>query len=476
MRKKLLAVILSVAFCLMAAYPYSIVARAAELPEESEITEGPVEISDITLENINLEDVSAENTDMADRPYQGGNKTFEGIFAYANDNTSPNTAHLFEDNTGEGGTFTTEKEERWYAFFLGEKTKVSIYAGMAASMDADLYVFSLDSSTGTLNLVGYCAKTALGEAEYYSAVLPAGTYFVVLTNYTGVGNYNIAYYQTNVDVNYEVNDSVDTATEIVFDQKMIGVLDSPYDVDLYTFTVTEYTWVRMIGGYPEGFELGILGSSPGAVCEREGNTGNVYVFSPGTYWFIVRSTNGGYSSTVTYYCTFEKVGSAESKESYMKTAVTPKSGLVIRQSIDKKLTYVNGNMVDIRYLWTHEESNHVGSKHAIISVNPDASVRCLSIDVVHYVSSTHPIMKDFGHGTALMMTFWGETEFYKIQWEGFGDYAGESARKDSDFITVLIDPASGKLLDICEPNYYYTIKLKGGINMLIKYDDVIEFD
>lgn len=477
MRKKLLATLLAITLFLAMAYPNSMVSRASELPEDSDMTEGPVEISDITLENIDMEDISTKNIDKADRPYSGEYTTFDGISAYSNDNTNPNSALLFEDNTGDSGTFTTANEERWYAFVLSEKTKVSIPVGMGAAMDVDLYVFSLDSASGTLSVIGQCTNSALGEAEYYSAVLAAGTYFAAITNYAGVGSYAVAYYQTTVDVNYEVNDSIETATDIIFDQKMIGAIDSPYDIDLYKFTVTEYTWVRMIGNYPGKYELGILGSTAGAVGEREGNTGNVYVFSPGTYWFIVRSMDGGYSSTVTYQCTFEKVGSAASKEDYMKTAVTPKTGLVIRQSFDGKLTYVNGNMVDIRYLWTDEShSDTAGGRLAFISINPDASVRCTDMKVVHYSSSTHPIMNNFGRGPALMMEFVGNSVFYKIQWEGYGDFAGESARKDSSVVTVLIDPASGKLLDIYDPNYYYTIKLKGGINMRVDYDDTIAFN
>jgi hypothetical protein len=475
MRKKILVTFLSIALLWAMVFPGCIISEASELSEIVGIPENQSEYSDFSLEQVDIAEVPVKSYNNIDRPYAGGNIVVDGISAYSGSNTNPNNALIFEDNVGESQTFTMANEERWYVFRLSEKNKASVYLGMDAAMDADIYVFSLDNSTATLNLIGGSANSTLGQAEYYSAVLEAGAYYVCVTNYAGVGSYNIAYYQTNVDVNYELNDSLDTATDIIFNQKMVGVLDSPYDIDLYKLTVTEYTWIRMFGNYPGKFELGILGSTEGAEWEREGNTGNVYVFSPGTYWFIVRSLDGGYSSTVTYDCTFERVGGAEKIENYMYTGHFPGTSFEIRQSNDKKLTYINGNMVDIRYLWTHEASNNYGSKAAIISVTPDENTVCSYMGVVDYSRSTHPIMKNRNGTTLLEMTFKSDSEFYKIHWVGTGMFDRETVKLDSPKITVLIEPESGKIVDIVSPNYYYTLKNDGtnGISMIRRRDEIV---
>ena len=56
-------------------------------------------------------------------------------------------------------------------------------------------------------------------------------------------------------------------------------------------------------------------------------------------------------------------------------------------------------------------------------------------------------------------------------------FDNETAKLDSEKITVLIDPKSGRIVDIVSPNYYYTLKNNGrnGISM-IRYDDEIVWD
>lgn len=477
MRKNLLAALLTITLFFVVAASNSIISKASELSEITDTSENQVEFTDITLESVDIAELPVISYNNVDRPYTGETIVVDGISTHSGSNDNPNSALLFENNLGDSQALTAANEQRWYAMILSEKTKVSVYMSMDAAMDADLYVFSLDNSAGTLNLIGGSANSTSGQDEYYSAVLEEGIYFVYVTNYAGAGTYNIAYYQTNVDVNYEVNDSIETATDIVFNQKMVGALDCPYDIDLYKFTVTEYTWVRMFGNYPGKYELGVLGSTEGAEWGLEGKTGNVYVFSPGTYWFIVRSLDGGYSSTVTYDFTFERVGGAESKGDYMRTGHFPEYGIEIKQSTDYKLTYINGNMVDLRYLWTEEAKNSEGSKAAIISVTPNETTYCSFMEVVHYISSTHPIMKNRNGEDLLQMTFKSDEVFYKIEWVGTGMFDNETAKLDSEKITVLIDPKSGKIVDIVSPNYYYTLKNNGknGISM-IRYDDEIVWD
>lgn len=467
MTTKILRSLLAIVLTLVVVFPCGIVSRASELQDDMDSSEIPIEIGEISIETIDETNIPERNYNVISRPYLGEIPHFDEIAPYSDENTNPNAAYLFQNNTSGSGTFTTSNEERWYAFVLQEKSKVSIHLDMDASMDADVYVFSLDSAEGTLAVIGGSTNSALGESEFYTAVLDGGTYFVGIVNYTGIGTYEISYYETTVDVNYEVNDSFDTATNITFNDKMVGVIDCPYDKDLYKFTVSKYTWVRMLGKFPGKFELEVVGATTGSTCNREGKTGNLYVFSPGTYWFMVSSKDGGYSSTVTYDITFDKVYEAASRDSYLMTGISSKDGIEVKQSIDGRFTYVNGNMVDINYLWTTESSCHLGSHAAIISIDQNENVYCSSdIQEVHFTQSTHPIQKYF-QGTALKMTFTSTSDFYKIHWVGTGIFSGETRECNSSAIIVLINPADGKLVDICSPNYYYTLNNDGtnGITM-----------
>lgn len=311
--------------------------------------EHPIELGNLSFEDIDEVNVPETGFNVVSKPYLGSSLSFDGISPYADDNTNPNAAYILTNNTNGSGTFTTDKEERWYAFILKERSKVSIRLNMDAAMDADLYVFSLNSAEGTLSVIGGSTNSELGKAEYYSAVLEEGTYFIGITNYAGTGKYKAIYYQTNVDVDYEVNDSVDMATPITFDKKIVAVIDCPFDIDLYKFTVTQYTWVEIVGSLPDSYGLKLIGMSTGGQCEPLGDSGNNYKFAPGTYWFKVSTNDGGYSSSVTYSLTFRKNYESSQADGYVREGSGIKSKINILQSNDKKITYVNGNKVDINY-------------------------------------------------------------------------------------------------------------------------------
>lgn len=91
----------------------------------------------------------------------------------------------------------------------------------------------------------------------------------------------------------------------------------------------------------------------------------------------------------------------------------------------------------------------MGSHAAIISIDQNENVYCSpEIEEVHFTDSTHPINKYF-RGTALKMSFYSSSDFYKIHWVGTGIFSNETVECNSPAIIVLINPADGKLVDIC---------------------------
>lgn len=63
------------------------------------------------------------------------------------ENTNPNYAYGVAANTEYTGSITTEGEIRWYAFDITEQTKVSILIRSVETLDADIFLFKLDTST-----------------------------------------------------------------------------------------------------------------------------------------------------------------------------------------------------------------------------------------------------------------------------------------------------------------------------------------
>lgn len=92
-----------------------------------------------------------------------------------------------------------------------------------------------------------------------------------------------------------------------------------------------------------------------------------------------------------------------------------------------------------------------------------------------YKESTKPIMKNYSYHSALLMTFKSDNDFYKIDCQTSGAYAGETVVEKYQEVTVLIDPQSGKLIDIVDPNFYYSFVHQGTnyIRIQRNYDTIV---
>ena len=85
-----------------------------------------------------------------ERPYDGELYTVTNVLggpvAYvAEENTDPNNAYLAVNGNTVQGTLTQTGEMRWYGFILEKTSKISILVQTLTDVDADLYVFKLDS-------------------------------------------------------------------------------------------------------------------------------------------------------------------------------------------------------------------------------------------------------------------------------------------------------------------------------------------
>ncbi|MBD5532294.1 MAG: hypothetical protein HDQ98_08840 [Lachnospiraceae bacterium] len=462
MRKKLLSRVLS----LVLAFSVLNMGAIANAESLSEDTENPIEIAEISSDEMEAEVIAEMAANVMERSYVGESYTYtEGVSAYSDSeestsNTDPNYAYMVTNDTVMQGAIGAANEMRWYAFSISEESKISIVLQMVETLDADLYLFQLNEETYGLELIGGSANAGAGVSEYFNDVMDAGIYFFAISGYEGTGQFAFAYYQSTADVASEINDTMATATTVSFSSNVIGVIDSPYDIDYYKFTVATPTIIQYSISSSNGYSLLYAGKSGSSSAIYTVNSSTKsYKLMPGTYYFAVLSENGSYSATSTYTVNFKKVGAMSGDSLVTLVGISEDAGFVYETNSIGSINYVNGNPVDISYSYKENLSNSAGAQTYDISIDTNVRVYAVLSDLyepvaVHYFGSTKPAMS-VGSRPALMLTFYGEKDFYHINCTGTGAYKMNTLWEDFSAVTVLIDPSTGKLIDIVEFNYYY---------------------
>lgn len=439
---------------------------------------GSLELVEISNEEMVATTIEDMNANIVERAYVGDTYSFaDSVSVYSENedavtNTDPNYAYLVTNDVIEQRAIETAGEMRWYSFTLTEASKVTILLQMVETLDADIYMFLLNQETYELELYGGSANEGLGVTEYYNTVMSAGTYYFAVSGYEGTGVYAFAYYQSSADATKEVNDSVATATTVTLDGSVTGVIDNPNDVDYYKFTVEQPTIIKYSISSKDGYSLLYAGKSGSnsAIYMVNSSTGS-YQVMPGTYYFAVISENSTYSATSTYTANFVEVGSMSGDSAVTIIGISENAGIVYETNDTGSVNYVNGNPVDISYSYVQNLSNSAGSQSYNISIDANAGACALLADVfepeaVYYHSSTRPAMQ-VSSRPALMLTFYDDSNFYRIHCVCSGAYDMNNLWKDLNFVTVLIDPDTGKLIDIVEFNYYYDFAPVGSNSITI---------
>lgn len=314
MRRKFLATILTFAMAVGVVFTSSgTTAMAAESVTELEekIADGDMMNGD-QMEFIQISDEELSENTIPEEARNRMNRQFNrevevGIAPYADEenttNTNPNYAIPVSNDSVYQGTIENENEMRWYTFTLDRKSTVTVFMQMADTMDADLYICTLDAASNDLNIVGGSASEGAGVSELAGLVLDAGTYYLAIEGYEGTGNFAFMYFQSSVDADYEINDSTSSATSVAFNSSITGVIDSPIDIDYYKLTVTNTTIMRYSISSSMGYSLVYAGKSGdnAAIYAINGDTYMVKML-PGTYYFAVLGEDDQYSSTSTYTC------------------------------------------------------------------------------------------------------------------------------------------------------------------------------
>lgn len=262
------------------------------------------------------------------------------------------------------GMLTETGEIRWHGFIIDQSSKVTILLQMVAETDADLYLFYLDQETYTLSSIGGSTLYGLGTQEFYCDVLDAGIYYIAVSAYEGSGQYAFAFYATQ-DTNYEANDSKSTAAEVSVNSTITGVIDTPYDVDYYKFTLSSPAIMNLTADVSDyGF-----GYSSGSQFYKISQYDDLYEFEAGTYYFAVYSSTGAYDANKTYKITFNKIANIADDANEFYYMVNEKAYVVFQCDLNGGSMYVNGNPIDISYSYKKDISDSWGIQSYSITLN-----------------------------------------------------------------------------------------------------------
>ncbi len=462
MKRKFLATILTFAMAVGVVFTGSgttVMAAESVTELEEKIADGDqMEFVQISDEELPENSIPEEVMNVVSRQFNGVAEI--DIATYADEvdttNTNPSYAIPVSNDSVYQGAIESENEVRWYTFTLSQKSTVTIFMQMADTMDADLYICSDD-----FTIVGGSASEGAGVSELAGSVLDSGTYYVAIEGYEGTGNFAFMYFQSSIDADYEINDSASSATNAAFNSSITGVIDSPVDIDYYKLTVTNTTIMRYSILSSMGYSFLYAGKSGdnAAIYAVNGDV-NMVKMLPGTYYFAVLSEDNQYSATSTYTINFNKIAELANGGGSDIIGICEKAGIVFQADSDGSNCYVNGNPIDYSYSCVNNLSNSAGSQSYNITIRKRNDVYAYLGDgefapsAVYYHSSTRPAM-NVGSRPALELTFYSDTDFYSIHCRCTGAYDMNNFWDETNVVQVLIDPSTGKLIDIVQFNYYY---------------------
>lgn len=481
--KKLAGVLAMAAVCLCTVCP-SLSVNGQEIGQEEcsnipietlDIDTSLLDISDAYPEVGQIEDIEEEYAvNSMDRVYEIENLKINEVAACSEsgeqDNTDPNYAYLVEHGDIFQGQLTQTGEMRWYGFILEQSNKASIMLQTVSDVDADIYLFELNQDTYELNLISGSAASGLGIDEYCTEVLDEGIYYFAVSAYEGSGQYAFAFYATQ-DTNYEANDTKVTAAEIGLNGTVDGVIDNPYDIDYYTFTISAPMITRMTTSVGD-YTFLIIRPDSSTNIYKISQIEDLYQFDAGTYYLVVYSEDGTYDASTDYSIKLDKISDIGNNASSFCFMINEKAGIVFQSDVNGGNMYVNGNPIDISYSYNVDASNSYGTQRYNISIANPSDLRAKiyqdqfmfeDAETAIYYGMTMPDTVNYIRGSkgvgptgnVLELSLYAEDSFYDIHCVCTGSYAADYFYKDLNFVTVFINPNTGKLVDIEHINYFY---------------------
>lgn len=371
------------------------------------------------------------------------------------DNTNPNDAQVVGINTVIKGNIAVEGENRWYGTVIDEKMKLTTIVALSKEQDFDLYIYKLNEETMSLELMSYSTNKQ-GVNEVLNSIVSSGTYYFRVNGYSGTGEFDMFFFGSTKDKDMEVNDTFDEATymgDSGFSYK--AIIDNPVDIDIYKLTLSN--------GKKFKLKLENPSKSNYAVYYSDGE--NLYKFNemiflnPGTHYFVVKSVDGTYSQSDSYLLT----GDVVFDNSLRVLAYTEDQKTFLQSDFNRTEYYINGKKIDFSYHFEKHIKNSAGYISTYMNLfpgdSPDIAVyekECLQqgLDELEFIDYKTNFEGGESKDRVLKASVFNITEANVTRYSG-GEYEGEDAHYFNNKAVVIIDPETGKVIDMINPNYYY---------------------
>ena|GEM_PF-1177562 len=210
-------------------------------------------------------------------------------------NDSMGTSKTICNNTPINGTINIDTDEDWFEFNADNAGKLTVTLdSIPNNCDYDVEIYDGDSNV----LSGsYFSDNTSEKADL---LVGTGNYYVRIYSYSGSSE---SAYSLNVNLStpdqYEVNDSVESATEVLVDSSTFGTIDNIKDEDYFRVDIEEAEdYIVELQNIPSGkdYDLSLFDSSGNAVAYSWDSSNNDELINmsldAGCYYIKVHSYSG----------------------------------------------------------------------------------------------------------------------------------------------------------------------------------------
>ena len=210
-------------------------------------------------------------------------------------NDSMGTSKTICNNTPVNGTINIDTDEDWYEFNVDNAGKLTVTLdSIPNNCDYDVEIYDGDSNV----LSGsYFSDNTSEKADL---LVNTGNYYVRIYSYSGSSE---SAYSLNVNLSkpdqYEVNDSVASATEVLVDSSTFGTIDNVKDEDYFRVDIEEAEdYIVELQNIPSGkdYDLSLFDSSGNAVAYSWNSSNNDELINmsldAGCYYIKIHSYSG----------------------------------------------------------------------------------------------------------------------------------------------------------------------------------------
>ncbi|MCL2049846.1 MAG: hypothetical protein FWG87_14085 [Defluviitaleaceae bacterium] len=262
----------------------------------------------------------------------------------------PNLAYFLPFNTPTLGEITAPGQQRWFFTEVTQRCMFTTSLLMNYGTEFDLYVFKLNNNSLEPVDMSYSLNP-----RTIKFIADPGYYFLAAVGFSGTGVFEISAYNSTADLANGANGAMATATNLgttnIFTRT--GVIDNPYDLDFFKFTITTNRTATLAFTQPAGVNY-VLYFIENGTSAYEISSSGFFNIPAGTHYIAVQSRYGAFNPTSTYSFSLFSVPQCPFNAPFPLVATTDGSNVLSSNNNGGNL-HVNGT--PLNFSWSHVTNN-----------------------------------------------------------------------------------------------------------------------